>query len=706
MSQQDGVIEYCEKKRCNPCSYLVSSAKKFYDSISYPKHFMIFNVICLVQTVPALYYYITFYSNDFYIIRSTGMAPVWGCTIGAIATAIVGSALVPIPPNTITKTFCIAVIIWEFLVSISEFIAAVCLAYLQDFHGFVWSMIGCFTTGYAGYFLLWVGRETLNKANKTYESEEGHEKSRLRYSLDIPCDLEEDMADSKSDIFIQIGDDDDKEDIHAKKSESLEKGDEIRSIEIPITVGTSPEKKKKAINGLLLQSEEKEKGIKSMEIPLSLDSLNSEKDLIPHTSSNDTSEVVKFEKIYSADDTIPISTKDTIPISTQNRSLEKGTVNDENKKLSLCSYVQFIITQILLWCILFVFAVIPIGFGVQQAYQAANVTIYPKPGKSYIIPTPININSKITTEMHISCLGSDKVKYNRPTIILEADKFTSGFSLLNMQSNLASKNWRVCYYDRMGYGWSFISPLGSNKPEVTASRLNQLLVRSNELNPLGLIMVGHGDGSEIAQIYIYLYPDQVKGFVMIDGYSNIDRLQGYTTTRIAQATLAKCGNLEISRALETCVLMQPVSKYFNSQIKSKNQFIPSSERNKYYSTQTNGFYYAAQKNDICFNPPTMNTDYLDDVGVKYTINGRSLGWPQIGPKAPVLIVSAGNTLTNGDPNSKIYAEQAQLYNQTLSSSSQTKWVICDSCDHSLAYDSNSDFVSNEINVFFESYYAV
>jgi pimeloyl-ACP methyl ester carboxylesterase len=308
--------------------------------------------------------------------------------------------------------------------------------------------------------------------------------------------------------------------------------------------------------------------------------------------------------------------------------------------------------------------------------------------------------------MHISCLGSDKVNYNRPTIILEADEFTSGYSLFNMQSNLALKNWRVCLYDRMGYGWSFIAPLGSNKPEVTASRLNQLLVRSNELNPLGLIMVGHGAGAEIAQIYTYLYPDQVKGFVMIDGYSNIDRLQGYTTARIAQATLAKCGNLEISRALETCVLMQPVSKYFNSQIKSKNQFIPSFERNKYYSTQTNGFYYAAQKNDICFNPPTHDTDYLDDIGVKYTINGRTLGWPKIGPKAPVLIISAGNTLTNGDPNSKVCAEQAQLYNQTLSSTNQTKWVICDSCDHSLAYDSNSDYVSNEINVYFESYYTV
>eukprot|EP00596_Hydrurales_sp_CCMP1899_P006047 CAMPEP_0119040256 /NCGR_PEP_ID=MMETSP1177-20130426/10120_1 /TAXON_ID=2985 /ORGANISM="Ochromonas sp, Strain CCMP1899" /LENGTH=215 /DNA_ID=CAMNT_0007005125 /DNA_START=685 /DNA_END=1329 /DNA_ORIENTATION=+ len=215
-------------------------------------------------------------------------------------------------------------------------------------------MIGCFATGYAGYFLLWVGRER-NKANEEYESEEGHEKCRLQNSLDIPCDLEEDMTDSKSDVCIQIGDHDDKEDTHAKTSESLEKGDEIRSIEIPFTVGTSPEKKKKEINGLLLQSEEKENEIQSIEIPL--DNSNSERDFIPRTSSNDAPEVVKFEKIYPAEDAIPISTKDTIPNSTKdtitnsakNGLLEKGTVNDENKKLSLCSYVQFIMTQILLW---------------------------------------------------------------------------------------------------------------------------------------------------------------------------------------------------------------------------------------------------------------------------------------------------------------------------------------------------------------------
>lgn len=61
------------------------------------------------------------------------MATVWGCTVGAIATAIVTSALVPIPANTITQTFCIAVILWQFLCCISLFIAAGKMKYVSFF---------------------------------------------------------------------------------------------------------------------------------------------------------------------------------------------------------------------------------------------------------------------------------------------------------------------------------------------------------------------------------------------------------------------------------------------------------------------------------------------------------------------------------------------------------------------------------------------
>ena len=50
-------------------------------------------------------------------------------------------------------------------------------------------------------------------------------------------------------------------------------------------------------------------------------------------------------------------------------------------------------------------------------------------------------------------------------------------------------------YDRAGYGWSQIAPLGSNTPDIIAARLNLLLSLSGEgNNQYGFIMVGHGAG--------------------------------------------------------------------------------------------------------------------------------------------------------------------------------------------------------------------
>ena len=126
LSVEEGSSKPSERMTCydwTPVKMVSKAARKFYDGILYPKYFLIFNVICIAQTIPALYYYITFFDKGFYRENTSGMTIVWGCTIGAIATAIVTSALVPIPPNTITRSFCIAIIIWEFIVSISLLIA-------------------------------------------------------------------------------------------------------------------------------------------------------------------------------------------------------------------------------------------------------------------------------------------------------------------------------------------------------------------------------------------------------------------------------------------------------------------------------------------------------------------------------------------------------------------------------------------------------
>jgi hypothetical protein len=71
------------------CDIIRRNLKAFVKSLLCPRFFIAFNIICIIQTVPALYYYISFYQKGFFIANSSGMPPVWGATIGAICSVIV-----------------------------------------------------------------------------------------------------------------------------------------------------------------------------------------------------------------------------------------------------------------------------------------------------------------------------------------------------------------------------------------------------------------------------------------------------------------------------------------------------------------------------------------------------------------------------------------------------------------------------------------
>ena len=149
--------------------WIKSNIRAAYDSILFPLDFLIFNLICILQTVPALTYYIFFFQRNYSLPASSGMPPVWGSTIGtsanmfgldrlhgfdsvdclgAISSAIVGSALTPVPAAVITRSVCTAIIIWEFVICISTAAAAIGLGLqrLPDVHGVVWSGVCCLST--------------------------------------------------------------------------------------------------------------------------------------------------------------------------------------------------------------------------------------------------------------------------------------------------------------------------------------------------------------------------------------------------------------------------------------------------------------------------------------------------------------------------------------------------------------------------------
>lgn len=68
--------------------WIKTSIRAIYDSILFPMDFLVFNVICILQTVPALTYYIYFFQRNYSLPASSGMPPVWGSTIGTKAKIV------------------------------------------------------------------------------------------------------------------------------------------------------------------------------------------------------------------------------------------------------------------------------------------------------------------------------------------------------------------------------------------------------------------------------------------------------------------------------------------------------------------------------------------------------------------------------------------------------------------------------------------
>lgn len=631
------------------------AVEKFFAKIQHPRYFLLFNALCIVQTIPALYYYISFFQEGFYLINSSGMPPIWGCTIGAIATAIATSAFLPIP-SAISTAFCVAVVLWEFFVSVSLFIAAVCLALRTDFYGFAWSLLGSMITCFATCFLIGLGLHARkeNLLNPISESSFEDVMGPSSRSGNVNCD----GRTVKSDAKFQIPND---RQILSRKYSPAE-GDE------------ATESKSTVESGTLLSPR--------IEISQAI-----------RTRPKDPPKLLRL--------------KIDLPLLFKNESASVE-FQEELSYAELCAKIS---SQVILWIILLALAIIPATFGVEQVVQLRESQSFGPPGTLYLIP--IAENSTVSFKMHMHCRG---VKGNKPLILLEADAGTSGFSLFNIQKALSGK-WRVCLYDRGGYGWSSLPPLGSSTPASTLFRLNKLIQAAEEGHTeQGLILVGHGVGGEIMQAYANRYPSQVSGLALLDVYPSIERLRGYPTDRIHASTLKSCGALQISRTIESLAILRTLSDafYYSKTAIVDGAFYPEWAQTRYISTQTNGRYWAARYNDFCVNAGAASawTDYLERASGSSpraaVFSGNAVSWPSIPKGKPVLIVSAGSTVNGASSDSALCYHQAMLYNQTLSpstrSQSTSKWIIRDSCHHSLAIDADSTGVAADIDRYFRSYY--
>ncbi|NBC65187.1 MAG: alpha/beta fold hydrolase [Bacteroidetes bacterium] len=135
-------------------------------------------------------------------------------------------------------------------------------------------------------------------------------------------------------------------------------------------------------------------------------------------------------------------------------------------------------------------------------------------------------------KLAISCKGQGS-----PSIIIEPGSGDPGNSWKNVQ-NLIAKFTKVCWYSRAGLGKS--DSLENQQHPTKVARQLHALLRNASIDP-PYILVGHSIGGLHVRKYQAMYPQEVKGMILVDsshqdqwailsGFMSEDYMNLYNTT--------------------------------------------------------------------------------------------------------------------------------------------------------------------------------
>jgi pimeloyl-ACP methyl ester carboxylesterase len=158
--------------------------------------------------------------------------------------------------------------------------------------------------------------------------------------------------------------------------------------------------------------------------------------------------------------------------------------------------------------------------------------VYAKPGELVAIGNGKRLN--------LRCSGSGSL-----TVVLESGAITDSMSWSDVQPLLA-KTFRVCSYDRAGYGFSE-GAASAPYIESTAKDLHALLQAAKIAHPV--VLVGHSLGTNIVREYASRYPTGVSAIVLLDPPAQ--KLRGRQCGEARGGRQAKCGDDGIHRGLRS-----------------------------------------------------------------------------------------------------------------------------------------------------------
>lgn len=141
---------------------------------------------------------------------------------------------------------------------------------------------------------------------------------------------------------------------------------------------------------------------------------------------------------------------------------------------------------------------IPAGIVYEQIGRRRDARLVPQVGNS------VDIGGR---NLNLYCSGEGS-----PTVIFESGAGASGYTWLNIQSQVA-KITRACWYDRAGHGWSDPGPQPRTSTAIAAD-LHALLTAAHVQPPY--LLVGASFGGFPVRVFAGKYPNEVAGVVLVD----------------------------------------------------------------------------------------------------------------------------------------------------------------------------------------------
>ena len=191
-------------------------------------------------------------------------------------------------------------------------------------------------------------------------------------------------------------------------------------------------------------------------------------------------------------------------------------------------------------------------------------------------------------------------------------------------SEALSKKGKVIVYDRAGYGKSSVSTL-KRTPQNIAIELNKLLNTLRIENDI--ILIGHSQGGLNAIEFSLMYPDCVKGLILLDPATPFDNefKEFLTAEEYKKSGVDKTASLKMIQiitsfglgfALKPLFIKAPPFYYYDFTNESKSYLLQALCKNSTYKTALEEYHFAYDEMYTNNIVNAINNSSLEHVKIK------------------------------------------------------------------------------------------